>query len=140
MADPLPSRGVFARLGIVALIALFFLAPRLASADDIAWHCEPIATIEKDIQTAGGSAFTRVTDPQWQFVRGLYVAAPNTPSALPPGDYAMMSTFADGTAAVSFIDDGKSCAIAMLTKEIVAVVMGVGQGDVTHAKTPGQPL
>jgi hypothetical protein len=140
MPDPRLPRGAFARLGIIALIVLFFAAPRLAHAEDLAWDCQPLAKVEKSLQTSGGSAFARVTDAQWQFLRGLYVAAPNTPTALPPGDSAVMSTFADGMAEVSFVDDGKSCASAVLTKGLVAIVMSVGSGDVTHAKTPGQPL
>ncbi|MDR3464220.1 MAG: hypothetical protein P4L76_18100 [Beijerinckiaceae bacterium] len=141
MPDSRLPRGALARLGLLALVVLFFVAPRLVRAQEGSGSsCQPLAKLEAEAKSAGGSPFAHATDAQWQFARGLYVATPPVSSEFPPGDSAMISTFPDGSAQVLFIDDGEACNQMMLAKRFAALVMGAGAGDITHAKAAGQPL
>ena len=137
MPDPLLPRGALRRLGIVALIAAFFLAPQFARAGDGArWNCRPLAEVEARVAARGGSAFVRLSDAQWQFLRGMYAALPDTPESLPAGDRALISRLPDGTAVVSFADGDQSCVVVKITESVVALLMSVGEGEIVHAGAP----
>ncbi len=139
MPDPRLPRGAPLRLAIVLGVAAFLLFPRLARADESQWTCQPFETAENAVRAFDGAPFVRLTDAQWQFLRGVFVATPDTPDALPPGDRAMMSALPDGSAAIAFVDGARSCAFIVVPKTFAAMVISVGKGDVNHAKAAGQP-
>jgi hypothetical protein len=98
MPNPLLKRSAFARLASIALIATLAFAPRLARCDEAAqFPCGPIDKAVEFAKTMGGGDFVTLTNDQFQFVRGLFVMAPDTPASLPPGDHAEMSLRPDGS-------------------------------------------
>ena len=103
-----------------------------AYADDNLWSCHPLAETQASVTSRGGVTFVRLTDEQWNFLRGVYVTMPDTPESLPPGDRAMMSTLPDGGAVVSFVDGDQSCVVVRMTPELTQIVMSVGLGEVIH--------
>jgi len=134
MPDPRLSRGAFARLAVLTALGAFLLAPGLARAEDtIQWPCGPLAKATEMAKTLGGSDFITLTGDQWQFLRGVFVQAPDTPMALPPGDRAAMSLLPDGSGSVIFVDGDRACAPIELGRAAIEVLMMVGRGDIVHA-------
>ncbi len=134
MPDPRLKRGAFSRLGFVAAIAIAPFAPRLARADEAPqFPCGAIEKAKEMAHAMGGGDFVALTNDQFQFVRGLFVMAPDTPPSLPPGDHAEMSLRPDGSASVIFVDGDQACAPIKLGPEAIRIVMQVGAGDLVHA-------
>lgn len=125
--------GALTRLALAA--ASFACAPAFAG-ETPKWNCRPLAEAEAIVKAHDGSRFARLTETQWQFLRGVFAALPDTPESLPPGDRALISRFPDGTAAVSFADGEQSCVLIKLAEPYVAILMSVGEGEVVHAGTP----
>lgn len=72
----------------LALSALVVAVPALA--EENAPHC---AALEKVQQSAGkDTTVSALTDAQFHFLQGVYVALPFTPAGLPPGDGALLLT------------------------------------------------
>ncbi len=133
MPGPRLTRGAFARLANIALIGAFLLGPRLARADAaVPFPCGPIAQVIATAHALGGADFIALTSDQWQFLRGMFVQAPDTPESLPPGDRAMISMRPDGSASVVFVDGDLACAPIRLGKPGVEALMSVGRGDIVH--------
>ena len=138
MPDPLLSRGAILRLGIAVAIAAVFVAPQLARADDSVFEpwlghdsakclsIEPLKAIAKVVELAPS---------QFDFVRGLYVASPPVSHELPPGDHAVLAT-AGAAIMVALVDGDQSCARMQIADFILAELMAIGRGDVTHAGAP----
>lgn len=115
-----------------AAIFAALLAP--ARADDAPqFPCGSIEKAKEMARAMGGGEFVALTNDQWQFVRGLFVMAPDTPASLPPGDGAQMSLRPDGSASIVFIDGDRACAPIKLGPEAIKVIMMVGRGDLVHA-------
>jgi len=138
MMDPRWPRGAFARLGFLAAIALAggfaVIGPRLARADEASqFPCGAIESAKEMAHAMGGGDFIALTNDQFQFVRGLFVMAPDTPASLPPGDHAEMSLRPDGSASIIFVDGDRACAPIKLGPEAIRIVMQVGSGDLVHA-------
>ena len=135
MPDPRPPRGAFLRLALVAALAVLLVAPRLALADEsegVAFPCGPLDRAAESAHALGGHDFIALTSDQWQFLRGMFVQAPDTPESLPPGDRAMISMRPDGSASVVFVDGDLACAPIRLGKPGVEALMSVGRGDIVH--------
>ena len=119
----------FALAGVFAVIGA-----RLARAEEaIPWPCGPMSGAASLAKALDGSDFVTLTNDQWQFLRGIFVMAPDTPASLPPGDHAAMSLHSDGSASVIFIDGDRACAPIRLGREAIEVLMMVGRGDIVHA-------
>ena len=85
-------RGAFARLGFTLAIGAALAVPRLALAQEgPIFACGPFDNAEQIAQALGGEDFVTLSADQWQFLRGLFIMAPDTPDSLPPGDRAAMS-------------------------------------------------
>jgi hypothetical protein len=139
MTDPRLPRGAFARLGILALVALFFVFPQFARADD-STAFDPWLSADSPQRVSVGKlkdvAKVVELDPeQFNFARGLYVAVPPVSRQLPPGDHAILAV-APAAAMVAIIDGDKTCARLLLTPAALEEIMAVGRGDVTHAGDP----
>ncbi len=118
----------------LALAALVGLASFPARADEaVKWSCTSMDGAKAMARALGGADFVTLTDDQWQFLRGVFVMAPDTPESLPPGDQAAMSLRPDGSGSVIFVDGDRACAPVKLGREAVEVLMMVGRGDIVHA-------
>ncbi|MGD0565648.1 MAG: hypothetical protein ABSA66_21515 [Roseiarcus sp.] len=134
MPDPRLKRGAFLRLGFVVAIGPALFAPCRAHADEASqFPCGAIERAKEMVHAMGGGDFVALTNDQFQFVRGLFVMAPDTPASLPPGDHAEMSLRPDGSASIIFVDGDRACAPIKLGPEAIRIVMQVGAGDLVHA-------
>lgn len=73
---------------------------------------------------------------EWMAARVVFFLSPDTPSAFPPGDKAMMRENDDGSQAIVFVDRDEACAPMTLMKGGVAMIEQVRKRVVTHA--PGR--
>ncbi len=122
---------------ILALAAIFILGQAFCAAfadETPPFPCGPLDKAQQFAKATGGGDFVVLSNDQWQFVRGLFVMAPDTPPSLPPGDRAEMSLRPDGSASIIFVDDNRACAPIRLGPEAVKVIMQVGRGDLVHAE------
>ena len=97
--------------------------------DQNAPTCVPVSDLK---------AVSRVTDltpAQFQFVRALYVALPPVSKTLPPGDRAIMATAGDSVM-LGLVDNGQTCARFLAPDFIQAMLIKVGEGQITHIGTP----
>jgi hypothetical protein len=95
--------------------------------------CGPASGLADRAKAMGNAPFVALTPEQFQFARGLFVMAPDTPASLPPGDSAAMSLGPDGSASIVYIDGDQACAPMKLGKEGVDVIMQVGRGEIVHS-------
>lgn len=73
---------------------------------------------------------------QFQFVRALYVAIPPVSKTIPPGDRAVISGAADGTAMVSIVDGKQVCARFLAPDFVLQMLNDIAAKKVTHAGDP----
>ena len=92
-------------------------------------ECVPV----KEFQTV--SRVINLTPDQFQFVRALYVALPPVSRTLPPGDRAVMATAGD-VVMLALVSDDQACARFLAPDFIQAMLVQVGEGQVTHVGTP----
>ena len=86
----------------------------------------------KDVQK--GHDWIKLTNDQWQFMRGVFVTMPNTPFRLPPGDKAYVSKKTkEGLQALAFIDGAQSCDILFIKQELYDILMQIGRSEILHA-------
>jgi hypothetical protein len=97
-------------------------------ANDI--RCYPIADIKNAIAGAGGRLI-QLTPEQFQFARGLFVAAPPVSTALPPGDHALLGEIGDRTGLL-FIDGDNACDAGPLPTPLRRMLLDVGAGKINH--------
>ena len=138
MPYPRLPRGAPSRLGVVALVALFFAFPRLARAEDSAlepWLGPDSPTCTAVDRLKDVAKVVELDPEQFNFASGLWVAVPPVSHHLPPGDRAVLAV-AGGTAMVAMVDGDKTCARLELTLAALEEIMAVGRGDVTHAGDP----
>lgn len=135
MSYPRLPRGACLRLGFAAAV-LVAVAAGASCADEtegVRWPCGSLDQTRETAHALGGAPFIALTPEQWQFLRGVFVAAPDTPEALPPGDHALMSLRPDGSASVVFVDGNRACAPIKLPRSAVEILMSVGRGDLVRA-------
>jgi hypothetical protein len=122
------------RATVLAVSTTLLVTLSVAGAQEARiFPCGPIDRAGDMAKAMGGEALVTLSDEQFQFVRGLFVMAPDTPSSLPPGDRAAMSMRADGSASIVFLDGDQACAPMKLGKEGVDILMQVGRGEVVHS-------
>lgn len=102
----------------------------------VQFPCGPLTHAADVAKALGGAPFVTLTGDQWQFLRGVFVMAPDTPNALPPGNSAVMSLRPDGSASIVYVDGDTACAPMKLGKDGVDLLMQVGRGDITHSGGP----
>lgn len=92
----------------------------------------PLADAKKTMEATGGT-WTVVTSDQWQFLRGISVLNPNTPSGLPIGDGAALVTGKPGASGLVFFTDGdKACSPMKVPPIFLPILMDVGSGVIKH--------
>jgi hypothetical protein len=119
-------------MGLLLPIACCLVPLSAHSEDAGGFRCGPASGANEMARATGGEPFITLSGEQFQFVRGLFVMAPDTPSSLPPGDRAAMSMRADGSASIVFVDGDQACAPMKLGKEGVDLLMQVGRGEIVH--------
>lgn len=115
-----------------AIVAMTWLASIPASAGDApTFPCGP-ADRFMALAVEHGEIYVAMTPEQFQFARGLFAMAPDTPSSLPPGESARIARREDGSASVVWIDGDQACAPMRLGKEGADMLMQVGRGEIVH--------
>lgn len=121
----------------MGLLSVRIIPPaHAAEAQGQIFPCGPLAHAADVAKALGGAPFVTLTADQWQFLRGVFVMAPDTPNALPPGNSAEMSLRPDGSASIVYVDGDTACAPMRLGKDGVDLLMQVGRGDITHSGGP----
>jgi hypothetical protein len=116
---------VAAVLGCAAL-ALAFVIAQARAQTFVDVPCKPLAEIDQR------EAFKALTPAQWNFARALFVAAPNTPMALPPGDGAVLRREPGGGGMLLFVDGDEACAPLGLPPDVIELFDEIAKGVVTH--------
>lgn len=117
-------------------LSVRIIPPAHADEQQNIFPCGPITHAADVAKALGGGPFVTLTGDQWQFLRGIFVMAPDTPSSLPPGDRAEMSLHPDGSASIVYVDGDVACAPMKLGKDGVDLLMQVGRGDIVHSGGP----
>lgn len=123
-------------IALGAALGALSVHPPAHAAEGQIFPCGPLSNAAEIASALGGAPFVALTGEQWQFLRGVFVMAPDTPSSLPPGDHAEMSLRPDGSASIVYVDGNMACAPMKLGKEGVDILMQVGRGDITHSGGP----
>ena len=86
----------------------------------------------KKIAADSHGKLTPMSPAQWQFLRGAFAFAPNTPLRVPYGDRAILITSAERETALAFFLDGdKACDLIVMRQGEVDVLTNIGA--VVHA-------
>jgi hypothetical protein len=133
MANPRLPCGAYLRLGAAAIAFTAMLSRAVLADESVRWPCGSMGEAKQIARALGGADFVTLTSDQWQFLRGIFVMAPDTPESLPPGDRAAMSLLPDGSGSVIFVDGDRACAPIKLGREAIEALMMVGRGDIVHA-------
>ncbi len=122
-----------------AALSAALLAPFCAQAQDGGvfdkWLDQkaPVCVPVSDLKAV--SRVTDLTPAQFQFVRALYVALPPVSRTLPPGDRAIMATAGEDVM-LGLVDNDQTCARFLAPDFIQAMLVQVGEGQITHIGTP----
>lgn len=122
-------------LGGLLLVATVCLSTKFGLAAEAKYTCEPFNKAVADT-LAHSETITTVSPEQFQFLRGMAVADSSTPTALPPGDKAVITMHADGTSSFGFVDGEQICGLFRATKAFTDVITQVGKGEITHNGDP----
>ena len=117
----------------LALAAALAALPQMVlAADTSAAHCVDASVPKKMIEARNGK-WIRVTQEQWQFLRGIYAMNPLTPPGLPFGDAAVLATV-EGSAGglVFFIDGDKACTPMAVPDELLSMMDDVATAKISH--------
>lgn len=109
---------------IAILSCLLAAAPATANAGSV---CTEIDKAKE------GVTWTAVTPAQWQFLRGVFVTNPMTPSGIPYGDHATLAQLPGHPGGIVwFIDGDKACDAMPIPPELIQMLSDVGAGVVEH--------
>ena len=117
----------------LALAAALAALPQMVDAADApVARCVDAAVPKKMIEARNGK-WIRVTQEQWQFLRGIYAMNPLTPPGLPFGDAAVLATV-EGNAGglVFFIDGDKACTPMAVPDKLLEMMDDVATAKISH--------
>lgn len=98
--------------------------------------CRPLAMAQKAADARSGQ-WVAMTRDQLEFARGLYLAAPDTPAALPPGDASAIVIYPDKSfEQVFFLDDAMACGPLFVGGPFVKAMNDIGAREVRHVGIP----
>jgi hypothetical protein len=129
MPDPRWPRGAFARLGLVALFAVFFALPRLARA---AAPCGSLQSTQALIVRIGGAQLAPANAAQAEFLRAALIAEPGADSAALYEGEARLAPLADGGLAAVYVVAGQACGLIVLGPGSAAVLAAIGHAPDAH--------
>lgn len=116
----------------VALLAISMMVmnARAEDASTVDVPCGPLS----DMKDAG--KYRVLTHDEWIAARVAFFLNANTPTALPPGDSAMVKDNGDGSAELVFVDGDSACSPMRLVGEGVHLLDQIRKGVISHA--PGR--
>ena len=122
----------------IFIIVLFICAGPVSAAQP--WHCKPLVDAKNHFVDAEHK-WINLSHDQWQFARGLFVSAAETPLAIPPGESAAVVRGPEnGGAVLIWIDGDQTCNGILITESVYQFIMDVGEGKIIHAETEGRTL
>jgi hypothetical protein len=92
--------------------------------------CHPLSDLVAFLDRAGGR-LVQLKPEQFQFARGVYVAAPPVSTSLPPGDRGAMAV-GDDRSELFFIDGDVASDAGALPPPLRQMLIDVGAGKITH--------
>lgn len=114
------------------LIAALTAAAPVHAADDATPRCIDAEIPRARIEAQQGQWITVTTD-QWEWLRGVYVLNPNTPTGLPPGDRAVLAQVKGKDGGLVFFIDGRlACTPMHLPDALIKLLMDVDAALVPH--------
>ena len=116
MPNPLLPRGAILRLGVVALIALFFAVPRLARADD---GCGDLGSIQAIVSAWGGTTLAPLPTRQTDALKAVMTIGGDEPAWM-LGAAAFVSPIRSGEFAIVFVAEGRACSLLVMTADAFA--------------------
>jgi hypothetical protein len=117
----------------LALAAALAVLPQMVQAADVSAARCVDASVPKKMVEARNGKWIRVTQEQWQFLRGIYAMNPLTPPGLPFGDAAVLATV-EGNAGglVFFIDGDKACTPMAVPDKLLEMMDDVATAKISH--------
>jgi hypothetical protein len=129
-------------LVLTALLTLMFYPfVRYAHAnnEDLHHHpslCGSQTTARQAVEARHGK-WIMVTTDQWEWLRGVYVLNPTTPSGLPPGDRAVLAKVeGDKGGMIFFIDGELACTPMTLPDELIDLMYQIDGTNIFHDGSP----
>jgi hypothetical protein len=122
----------------LAFIGALTIAPQMAlAADNFSARCIDVS-VPKAAIIAHKGTWIELTPEQWQFMRGVYVASPETPPGLPYGDKAALAQVDGNTGGlVFFIDGDKACTPVPVPHEVLDILRDVATLTINHEAAAG---
>ena len=98
--------------------------------------CRDLAEVKAGAEGIGAS-WIRLTNDQWQFVRGISALDPETPPGLPIGDGAVLSQpKGQESGLIVFTDKDQACQPMRVPGALVKMIMDVGAGEIREQGDP----
>ena len=117
---------------LALLIGLVAFSQGARAADGTPLTCVDVSA-PKAVVAARHGSWTELSDAQWEFLRGVYVMNPETPSGLPYGDHAALARFEGNPGGIIFfIDHDKACTPMLAPAELVLAIDEVATHTIKH--------
>lgn len=115
-------------LAALLATAMMVMGARAEDASTVDVPCGPLS----DMKDAG--KYRVLTHDEWTAARVAFFLNANTPTALPPGDSAMVKDNGDGSAELVFVDGDSACAPMRLVGEGVNMLKQIRDKVIMHPK------
>jgi hypothetical protein len=123
------------KLSLAVAGALMVLPPNARAAENVASQCVDVS-VPKNAVMAHNGKWIELTPAQWQFLRGVYVLDPETPTGLPYGDKAVLAQLDNHAGGIVFFIDGdKACTPMRAPPELVTLMEEVATAKINHEGT-----
>ena len=120
------------RIALTAFLSVLAMAPLAAKAAEPSPRCTDISIPKNAIEAHEGK-WIELTSEQWQFLRGVFVLNPTTPSGLPYGDKAVLAQVGGDTGGlVFFIDGDRACTPMAVPAILISMMKDVGAANIPH--------
>jgi hypothetical protein len=126
------------KLPVILALAALTAAPAFAQEQEqqqpqqrtILISCPSRDVLEQKAKATQGVRFVELTPEQWQFLRGVYVMNPNTPSGLPLGDRAYLMTKEGQPGGLISFGDATNVCIPMMPvpQELIDLSLEIATG------------
>ena len=111
---------------------LWALPPNACASENVTSSCVDVS-VPRNAVIARNGQWIELTPQQWQFLRGVYVLNPQTPSGLPYGDKAVLARLdKDAGGLVFFIDGDKACTPMRAPPELMTLMDEVATDKINH--------
>ena len=112
---------------VIALLASMTVLPVQAQEGHFCFAVESV----KNAAVEHGAEWIKLTNEQWQFLRGVSAVVPSTPTGLPYGDQAfLVQAKGDPGGLVWFVDGSRACDPMGVPKVLLDLILQVGRGEI----------